>query len=719
MNNSTKTLILVWALLLLGVFITGAILISLWFLIGVPLPLVFSLLTLRSPKSKKEQEKRERKIQIREARKAEKESRKKLKAEQRRQLIAEKEKRKAIIREEKARQEKEYLAQIEAKERKIKELTASPNQSARSEFNPYSEENLLMVSPIEPESDSPDITPSLKTQKYLWIITIAASVSLFIYGGTHPSLLPLLFGLFMSIIGGIGFASNWVARGENEDLEKGIDSLLQKLSSQEEVLARKDNEYAKAKEDIEALHKIIRLDEEQYNDLLREKARIISKHQKATNKVRESIKKIRDLQKVIDAQNEVLSDDEKLGVEFNLQWPSYKSVLEFYEREIDEKGKKVEELKKEIFDLEDTQLLQSFSLYKPKYDLMTSEEYKNTLHTVREEQKSMVRENVAVTCAIDLPNRTTKNVAKAAISAILMAFNAECDDQIPKVKFNTYAVIEAHLTRVYTKLNSLFPILSITISQQYFNLKIAELSLVHEYEQKKKEEKEYARYKREIERENAKVQKEYEEKLESLEKEKRHYENYLRALRKQASEEQNLAKREIIQDKIDATSDELDEIRKGIRDVESRQANQRAGYVYVISNLGSFGEDVYKIGMTRRLNPKDRVDELGGASVPFRFDIHALIFSENAPGLEASLHNKFAEKRVNLVNGRKEFYKVSLNEIEEAVKSLGTEYQAVSFTHSKEAEQYRESLLLREQNILPVWRAKDDEDDIFNYEWGA
>src|SRR5699024_5372879 len=145
MNNSTKTLILVWALLLLGVFITGAILISLWFLIGVPLPLVFSLLTLRSPQSKKEQEKRERKIKIREARKAEKESREKSKAEQRRQLIAEKEKRKAIIREEKARQEKEYLAQIEAKERKIKELTASPNQSARSEFNPYSEENLLMV----------------------------------------------------------------------------------------------------------------------------------------------------------------------------------------------------------------------------------------------------------------------------------------------------------------------------------------------------------------------------------------------------------------------------------------------------------------------------------------------------------------------------------------------------------------------------------------------
>ena len=132
---------------------------------------------------------------------------------------------------------------------------------------------------------------------------------------------------------------------------------------------------------------------------------------------------------------------------------------------------------------------------------------------------------------------------------------------------------------------------------------------------------------------------------------------------------------------------------KALKDVDYRAANERAGYVYVISNIGAFGEGVYKIGMTRRLEPKDRIDELGGASVPFRFDIHALIFSDDAPKLETALHNAFADKRVNMVNGRKEFFHVSLKEIEQVVRENYD--KTVDFKYLPDAEQYRESMKMR------------------------
>ncbi|HFM9310345.1 TPA: GIY-YIG nuclease family protein, partial [Enterococcus faecium] len=122
------------------------------------------------------------------------------------------------------------------------------------------------------------------------------------------------------------------------------------------------------------------------------------------------------------------------------------------------------------------------------------------------------------------------------------------------------------------------------------------------------------------------------------------------------------------------------------------ELNTRAGYVYVISNIGSFGEDIYKIGMTRRLEPMDRIKELSSASVPFEFDVHAMIFSEDAPSLETKLHNHFRKQEVNKINQRKEFFKVSLDEIEKVV--LENYNGTVTFTKLAKAEQYRRSLEL-------------------------
>ena len=132
--------------------------------------------------------------------------------------------------------------------------------------------------------------------------------------------------------------------------------------------------------------------------------------------------------------------------------------------------------------------------------------------------------------------------------------------------------------------------------------------------------------------------------------------------------------------------------------MDYREANHRAGYVYIISNIGAFGENVYKIGMTRRLDPEDRISELSGASVPFRFDIHAMIFSNDAPKLETALHNAFADKKINLVNGRKEFFRVSLEEIKKVVKENYD--KSVDFINVPEAEQFRTSEMIRKKNNI-------------------
>ncbi len=134
---------------------------------------------------------------------------------------------------------------------------------------------------------------------------------------------------------------------------------------------------------------------------------------------------------------------------------------------------------------------------------------------------------------------------------------------------------------------------------------------------------------------------------------------------------------------------------KAIKDIDYREANKRAGYVYIISNIGSFGENVYKIGMTRRLDPMERVDELGDASVPFKFDVHAMIFSDDAPALETALHHAFANKKVNMINGRREFFYVTIDEIEEVVKANYD--KSVEFMRVPQAEQYRESQKMHSQ----------------------
>jgi hypothetical protein len=229
-------------------------------------------------------------------------------------------------------------------------------------------------------------------------------------------------------------------------------------------------------------------------------------------------------------------------------------------------------------------------------------------------------------------------------------------------------------------------------------LKLSELYLCHEYQIKKQEEKEEQRQIREQMREEAKLQKEIEEMKAKIEKEEKHFNKAILLVTEQLQKATTETERELLASELSNIQKKLTEVEKDKQDVLYREQNTRAGYVYIISNMGSFGENVYKIGVTRRLDPQERVDELGDASVPFYFDVHAMIFSDDAPSLENALHKAFDNRRLNRINLRREFFKVTLDEIEDMVKKNFN--KPVEFTKVAEAEQYRQSLILRSNIAL-------------------
>ena len=375
-----------------------------------------------------------------------------------------------------------------------------------------------------------------------------------------------------------------------------------------------------------------------------------------------------------------------------------KSMILAYNDEINELNSNIKDLKKDIITFSDEILVQDFGLYEPRYSFINAAAYKAELTNIRNKQKAMIKDGSAVSGSIDWQvNGSTvqgRKMIKDMQKLLLRAFNSECDEIISKVKYNNYDASVKKMERSFNAIAKLGVTMSISITSIYYDLKIQELRLALEYQIQKQREKEEKAELRAQQREEARLQKEIKEQRKNIDKERKHYEQALSNINKQISsssdeniEELNKKKEEIIQF--------LSDIDTKIKDIDYREANQKAGYVYIISNIGSFGEGIYKIGMTRRLNPQERVDELGDASVPFKFDVHAMIFSEDAPALEAKLHRAFEDRKLNLVNQRREFFKVSLDEIKEVVKNNFD--KTVEFVEVPDADQYRISLKLREE----------------------
>jgi len=378
----------------------------------------------------------------------------------------------------------------------------------------------------------------------------------------------------------------------------------------------------------------------------------------------------------------------------NAKLAAVRQAVESSQQNVAALSQQISELRGQVLVLEETLLLETFALYEPKFKLNTSQEYKSQLDRVRERQKAMIKNGQAATGNTDWHVNGSKvegrKLVNDTIKLVIRSFNNEADYCVDNVKFDNVELGEKRIHKSFEACNRLGRVMSVRLSDQYLSLKLDELHLAHEFQIKKQEEKEEAKRVREELREQQKLEQEIRAAREKIAKERKHFAAALRDLQarleKATTEEERVPLLAKIAE-LEASKAELDNEEKLI---DYREQNAKAGYVYVISNVGAFGEGVYKIGMTRRLEPMDRVDELGDASVPFWFDVHAMVFSENAPALEGKLHERFAAGRLNKINGRKEFFRADIAEIESVVRA---NYDAVvEFTREAPAEQYRESL---------------------------
>lgn len=393
-----------------------------------------------------------------------------------------------------------------------------------------------------------------------------------------------------------------------------------------------------------------------------------------------------------------LSQEQLESLDWTKKIEQQKGRLADLQRELENARHELQKVKEQIIETNDAVLLQSFGIYTPRYSFMNSDEYKARLLEIRAKQKDMIRAKTAVTGSTNWTVNGNASKGKKMVSdmqkLLLRAFNSECDDVIEHVRYNNIEASEKRISASREAISKLGAMMGVSIAPAYYHLKTEELYLAFEYQQKRQEEKEEQKELRARMREEAKLAREIEEERKKLEKEQKHYKNALKKIIEQlksASEEERSA----IEEKKSEIEEQLRRIDSDFKNVDYREANQKAGYVYVISNIGAFGENIYKIGMTRRLDPMERIDELGDASVPFNFDVHAMIFSDDAPKLEAALHKAFESRKLNFVNQRREFFRVTLDEIKKVVRENFD--KSVEFIELAPAEQYRESLLLKKQ----------------------
>ena len=477
---------------------------------------------------------------------------------------------------------------------------------------------------------------------------------------------------------------NWLISNNRElkDESRDLRNEIEKLNKNKENMINDFNDEVRSlRNEIE---KINENKEKMINDFNKEKEikiKCLELYKKDKKEMEKLLNSKKDKSDRLDEIEKIIKIREKDMNELSVRRDKLIKSVNEIEKEYENKKKELEEVKQLI---EGEYVLEEVDLNTlPKYDFANSSLCKDELERIREKEKEMVRNNTAVICKTDWTVNGSiskgRKMINDKIKMNLKSFNNGCDYIISSMKYSTYNSSLNKINKLFNDINRLSTTNDIEITKDYLNLKLEELDLAFVYAELKEEEKEEQRRIREQMREEAKRQAELEEKRKAINKEQQHYENELkRALERNKDAEL-----------IKKLRERIAELENSKKDVDKLEATVKAGYVYIISNEGSFGENCYKIGTTRRLNPLDRVDELGNASVPFRFDVHALIFSEDCFELESKLHKIFDAKRVNKVNKRKEFFNVTLDEIVEVVNNqLGLN---VEFTLEAIAREYRES----------------------------
>jgi chromosome segregation ATPase len=331
----------------------------------------------------------------------------------------------------------------------------------------------------------------------------------------------------------------------------------------------------------------------------------------------------------------------------------------------------------------------------PQYLYETSTRYSEEIKDIRQQQKDMIKAKSAVTfpetTVISNDKSLNKKILNGQVKLMLTAFNIECDMLIGKVSPSSFGRTLERIEKLANNLEKSAATMECGFDIDYIELKFEECKLQYQYTLKKQEEIAEQKLIKEQIREEQRAIKEFEKAIAEAEKEEKMYRNLLDKAQQELAQA-NEQERSEMEQRIAILELQLAEAEAKEERAKSMAEQTRKGHVYVISNIGSFGEDVYKIGLTRRLEPMDRVKELGDASVPFPFDVHAMIYTDDAPALETALHREFHSQRVNAVNIRKEFFSVDLEEIKDAVEKIaGVDAQ---FKMTALAEDYYESLRL-------------------------
>ena len=370
----------------------------------------------------------------------------------------------------------------------------------------------------------------------------------------------------------------------------------------------------------------------------------------------------------------------------------------------------IDKLRHELGDLEEEATIQSFGFYQPKYNFINSGDYSIRLEQVKNNQKDMIRGGSAAICrtswAVKGSEKEGKKLATNSLKLVLTIFNGECDSIISKVKPSNAIPSEEKIKKRFKNLNKSVQVLDCDITEEYLRLKIRELHLQYEFECKRQEEKEReqelkARLKqdsidpRKLEEESKKIQEAeereriYQQQLQEVLLQKQQLQEVLLQKDIDTSQDKKLLeeKENQIEEKENQIRQLLAEATKGREEAENRSRLEKAGYIYVISNIGSLGRDIYRICMTKRSSNEDEYVRTMTPDVPFPFDIHFKFISEDASDTLRRLYQRFDERRVNAVNPRREFFRASFDEISQAIEEVQKETGALKNIQSERSPQ--------------------------------
>lgn len=515
-----------------------------------------------------------------------------------------------------------------------------------------------------------------------WIICIFMFVGVFVW--------PLIIGITLLIIQSI----------QKNKIKKHI-QLLEQGCQQASSLARnlKDKEFQ-----INKLNKEIA----ELKDIVSQKEGIINQLQSSPEsdikdqKEKERIEKIlyyqNEIEKaglpsgigIINAQNNNLIIQEEyeqkkkdLENDFKVKYSEYRERYSRIQSEI-------RTLKEEMRIL-NNKVIEQYYLFSD-YDKINSQDCKNQLSILKSREKELriSEEDIKIINVFE-----KKKFIERSIRQILRNFNSDCENIMLNIRIKNIDLIRNRIQKSYETLNKMYTFDGISLSEKLLSLKLDQATLLYTYELKRQQEKEIQQAIKEQMIEEARAEREIQEQKKKIEKDLQQHMSEIKRIMKYMQKTQIDAERQLYLDKIKELEEKVKLLESDKETVLEREANAKAGFVYIISNIGSFGEDIYKIGMTRRLEPMDRVKELSSASVPFEFDVHAMIFSSDAPAVETMLHKHFEKHAVNKVNPRKEFYHVDIDEIEKVV--LEEYNNTVQFTKIPLATEYRQSLAMQDK----------------------